>query len=140
MTAEVLEQPLPVEACGARFDIARIAGADMRRHLAQGAAALDLRPVQNGRLILDLAADNRLPQPLLQWRSGADLRARNATLLPMLVEGEQHATGSVLFIRANHRDTGLEAGHHRSEEHTSELQSLMRNSYAVFCLTKKNTQ
>src|SRR3546814_8736406 len=26
---------------------------------------------------------------------------------------------------------------HRSEEHTSELQSLMRNSYAVFCLIKK---
>src|SRR3546814_10799236 len=25
---------------------------------------------------------------------------------------------------------------HRSEEHTSELQSLMRNSYAVFCLKK----
>src|SRR3546814_6634021 len=27
----------------------------------------------------------------------------------------------------------------RSEEHTSELQSLMRNSYAVFCLTKQKT-
>src|SRR3546814_9219121 len=27
----------------------------------------------------------------------------------------------------------------RSEEHTSELQSLMRNSYAVFCLKKKNS-
>src|SRR3546814_2312416 len=27
----------------------------------------------------------------------------------------------------------------RSEGHTSELQSLMRNSYAVFCLQKKNT-
>src|SRR3546814_8129383 len=27
----------------------------------------------------------------------------------------------------------------RSEEHTSELQSLMRNSYAVFCLTKQQT-
>src|SRR3546814_7414636 len=26
-----------------------------------------------------------------------------------------------------------------SEEHTSELQSLMRNSYAVFCLNKKTT-
>src|SRR3546814_1697275 len=26
----------------------------------------------------------------------------------------------------------------RSEEHTSELQSLMRTSYAVFCLNKKN--
>src|SRR3546814_1445020 len=29
------------------------------------------------------------------------------------------------------------AGGHRSEEHTSELQALMRISYAVFCLTKK---
>src|SRR3546814_7068820 len=35
--------------------------------------------------------------------------------------------------RACARDEGL-----RSEEHTSELQSLMRNSYAVFCLKKKN--
>src|SRR3546814_3979949 len=34
------------------------------------------------------------------------------------------------------------AGAHlvRSEEHTSELQSLMRISYAVFCLKKKTTQ
>src|SRR3546814_10222098 len=30
--------------------------------------------------------------------------------------------------------------HSRSEEHTSELQSLMRNSYAVFCLKNKNIQ
>src|SRR3546814_10724187 len=29
--------------------------------------------------------------------------------------------------------------HRRSEEHTSELQSLMRISYAVFCLKKKST-
>src|SRR3546814_6458350 len=35
----------------------------------------------------------------------------------------------------------LEAGKgSRSEEHTSELQSLMRISYAVFCLKKKTTQ
>src|SRR3546814_9234247 len=37
----------------------------------------------------------------------------------------------------------LSRGEIRSEEHTSELQSLMRNSYAVFCLKKKknhNTQ
>src|SRR3546814_6798941 len=31
----------------------------------------------------------------------------------------------------------VDAGHERSEEHTSELQSLMRISYAVFCLKKK---
>src|SRR3546814_6064289 len=30
-------------------------------------------------------------------------------------------------------------GGNRSEEHTSELQSLLRISYAAFCLTKKNT-
>src|SRR3546814_3624345 len=30
--------------------------------------------------------------------------------------------------------------HKRSEEHTSELQSLMRISYAVFCLKKKNNK
>src|SRR3546814_1730302 len=30
--------------------------------------------------------------------------------------------------------------HQRSEEHTSELQSLMRLSYAVFCLKKKTSQ
>src|SRR3546814_3624784 len=30
--------------------------------------------------------------------------------------------------------------HRRSDEHTSELQSLMRISYAVFCLKKKNTR
>src|SRR3546814_3308934 len=35
--------------------------------------------------------------------------------------------------RGKHR-----AGAARSEEHTSELQSLMRTSYAVFCLKKKN--
>src|SRR3546814_2094727 len=32
-----------------------------------------------------------------------------------------------------------ERARQRSEEHTSELQSLMRNSYAVFCLKIKNT-
>src|SRR3546814_2821948 len=31
----------------------------------------------------------------------------------------------------------FESGQGRSEEHTSELQSLMRSSYAVFCLKKK---
>src|SRR3546814_6839299 len=34
---------------------------------------------------------------------------------------------------------GEGAGRRRSEEHTSELQSLMRISYAVFCLKKKTT-
>src|SRR3546814_6630908 len=36
------------------------------------------------------------------------------------------------------RDGLLRHRRNRSEEHTSELQSLMRTSYAVFCLKKKN--
>src|SRR3546814_8296602 len=38
------------------------------------------------------------------------------------------------------RFTGLANAAIRSEEHTSELQSLMRISYAVFCLKNKTTQ
>src|SRR3546814_2667091 len=37
-----------------------------------------------------------------------------------------------------HRSGGARKRRQRSEEHTSELQSLMRISYAVFCLKKKN--
>src|SRR3546814_2889224 len=37
-------------------------------------------------------------------------------------------------------ETGFERHGIRSEEHTSELQSLMRISYAVFCLKKKKHQ
>src|SRR3546814_1709872 len=39
------------------------------------------------------------------------------------------------------RNADADAGEiERSEEHTSELQSLIRVSYAVFCLKKKNTE
>src|SRR3546814_6891807 len=40
-------------------------------------------------------------------------------------------------FRRKLRNFTLKSGFRRSEEHTSELQSLMRNSYAVFCLKKK---
>src|SRR3546814_3223524 len=40
----------------------------------------------------------------------------------------------------DHDDIDIALGIDRSEEHTSELQSLMRISYAVFCLKKKKTQ
>src|SRR3546814_3717920 len=46
-----------------------------------------------------------------------------------------HASGGGARMQGN---PGV--ARHRSEEHTSELQSLMRITYAVFCLKKKNTQ
>src|SRR3546814_7021370 len=44
-----------------------------------------------------------------------------------------------LFIVSPPIDTETLLANARSEEHTSELQSLMRISYAVFCLKKKKT-
>src|SRR3546814_9915303 len=46
--------------------------------------------------------------------------------------------GSKMWISGAEHDLSENIVHLRSEEHTSELQSLMRISYAVFCLKKKN--
>src|SRR3546814_1581340 len=55
----------------------------------------------------------------------------------------QHLGGRTLFVDPplvhEQRARGEAPGEARSEEHTSELQSLMRNSYAVFCLKKTTT-
>src|SRR3546814_2958183 len=48
--------------------------------------------------------------------------------------GAHHPHGSARHARS------LQLARQRSEEHTSELQSLMRISYAVFCLKKKTTK
>src|SRR3546814_9682095 len=48
--------------------------------------------------------------------------------------------GDLAHRRAALQKIGRETGKRRSEEHTSELQSLMRISYAVFCLNKKKHQ
>src|SRR3546814_4678387 len=42
-------------------------------------------------------------------------------------------------VEAEYTNRLVDIIHERSEEHTSELQSLMRISYAVFCLKKKTT-
>src|SRR3546814_5943467 len=61
----------------------------------------------------------------------------------------QSDPGEALFGPLGRAKLGLRAGgvaermrfvEQRSEEHTSELQSLMRISYAVFCLKKKNNR
>src|SRR3546814_10035648 len=61
----------------------------------------------------------------------------------MLVMQEE-VTGPILPLRNYARIEDAIAAIHRhaprSEEHTSELQSLMRISYAVFCLKKKKPQ
>src|SRR3546814_6819609 len=52
---------------------------------------------------------------------------------------ERHRCNAAL-VRPDHVVFGTSAHMTRSEEHTSELQSLMRISYAVFCLKKKKNK
>src|SRR3546814_8563359 len=73
--------------------------------------------------------------------SGAHLGGDGQAVGLGCVDASQHLAVAVgvkgaLHERERQRPTRLG---HRSEEHTSELQSLMRISYAVFCLKKKNT-
>src|SRR3546814_2518167 len=54
--------------------------------------------------------------------------------------GEQVHRPARLFEQAPDQRIERDQEEDRSEEHTSELQSLMRISYAVFCLKKKKTR
>src|SRR3546814_4239890 len=57
---------------------------------------------------------------------------------PLILAEEAFGDAERLFFADEHADTRFERHFgERSEEHTSELQSLMRISYAVFCLKKK---
>src|SRR3546814_15341882 len=65
-------------------------------------------------VVFETAASEHTPQALAE---GGEVLALNIIV------------GDLVYLDADNR----------SEEHTSELQSLMRISYAVFCLKKKNT-
>src|SRR3546814_10639257 len=71
--------------------------------------------------IAEMRESNRIIRQCVNW-----LRNNPG---PVIVENHKVAPP-----RRERMKTGME----RSEEHTSELQSLMRISYAVFCLHKKN--
>src|SRR3546814_6666411 len=85
-----------------------------------------------------LLPDTTLFRSCLLVRRGAGVEHVVRAFLALILDGvEQQAVQ--LFENRQHRlarDRSPAAKHHRSEEHTSELQSLMRISYAVFCLQK----
>src|SRR3546814_1214743 len=70
---------------------------------------------------------------------------RVGTVQPLVMIGGQRDRPRATIRQRDHAGFGIEAvvaiflPEPRSEEHTYELQSLMRNSYAVFCLKKKKT-
>src|SRR3546814_10869367 len=106
------------DVCSSDLACARRARSHARR-----AARNALAHVALHRDFLGLLVAQLLLGPFGRWLAGAGAEA-----------GEQPAQQARLLGRRRfHADHAL-----RSEEHTSELQSLMRISYAVFCLNKKN--
>src|SRR3546814_6247460 len=61
-------------------------------------------------------------------------------ICPERINGNGSGKSAVDAARQTQDDSGKAIAVHRSEEQTSELQSLMRISYAVFCLQKKTKQ
>src|SRR3546814_1356264 len=68
--------------------------------------------------------------PASAWRFRVSATGRNAGV-------DDATTTQSAPARTAPKFSALQHGDSRSEEHTSELQSLMRISYAVFCLKKK---
>src|SRR3546814_13194008 len=95
--------------------------------------------VQGRRETQHIGASDQQPQPFLQCRVdhflGATLPAFRHSHADQQTIAAWYAKHSVAFRQL--RQTRLQLLKARSEEHTSELQSLMRISYAVFCLKKK---
>src|SRR3546814_66578 len=91
-----------------------------RRELGEAVEALEMRQ----------RLDRRLAVALGEQQEGHARRRRRG--------GVHLAVADIGDGRELHRQQAGHLAQRRSEEHTSELQSLMRTSYAVFCLKKKN--
>src|SRR3546814_7487680 len=101
----------------------------LRRLILEGRA--HLRAIDVGQLAIDLAGLLRLVE--LHQRLPQPIKAVGRAIPPGVV--------LIIGVERLHRHGGLVirqiGAAKRSEEHTSELPSLMRISYAVFCLQKK---
>src|SRR3546814_1415298 len=117
--------PVPPAAVGLR--IGGVVVAEVARQHAPG-----FRDMAQHGIELRLEA---LAVPVAPARAQARLLAQEAPL-PVGKEAARDDRGVVRPVLEQQAVALVQ----RSEEHTSELQSLMRISYAVFCLKKKNKQ
>src|SRR3546814_1928744 len=85
----------------------------------------------------------RLPMASAQVKSAVLLAGLNTPGITEVIEPVPTRDHSERMLQGFGAELSVETEadgtrHIRSEEHTSELQSIMRISYAVFCLKKKN--
>src|SRR3546814_1556845 len=85
-------------------------------------------------------ADDSLPAGFQYLMNVPQKGRRIRCMLDHLVERDNIELLWSIAGRLEQARRNIESVPLRSEEHTSELQSLMRISYAVFCLKKKKTQ
>src|SRR3546814_4787650 len=78
-----------------------------------------------------------LPSSVIDMTIIASLSCFSAILSRPAAPGVQACFRALVTTSVMSRASGTARSGSRSEEHTSELQSLMRISYAVFCLKKK---
>src|SRR3546814_733045 len=136
-------QPAPVRVCDRRQIAQALTNlgknateaVEARRETDSAAGLVEIAIAQEaGRLVVSVLDDgvglprerDRITGPYVTTR----MRGTGLGLAIVKKIVEEHF-GSLEFL-------DRPGGGTRSEEHTSELQSLMRNSYAVFCLKKKN--
>src|SRR3546814_2982739 len=104
----------------------------------RGLLFVDRRSTEES-LVAALAAEIGVPHAVND-RSIDERQASRVAIDARLAQIERIAlTSGVAVAMGQPYPVTLERLAERSEEHTSELQSLMRISYAVFCLKKKNT-
>src|SRR3546814_2583083 len=118
--------------------------------------ALTDRGNMHGALAFSKKATGAGIQPIIATKLRLPLGDKLYGSITLLAQNEQGYTNLCTLVSDSHTppddstgknpsgsgptlDTAKLAAH-RSEEHTSELQSLMRNSYAVICLKKKKEQ
>src|SRR3546814_4180742 len=88
--------------------------------------------------LLDTPGWWRRPERFYPWNESPLQRSLSAR--PLLIIGATGTLGQAMGRICQHRGLAYCLTSRRSEEHTSELQSLMRISYAVFCLKNKKLQ
>src|SRR3546814_3761491 len=122
--------PDALAALVARYDIGTVVSC---KGIAEGVENSNfLLETTGGRFILTLYEKRVKADDLPFFVDLLDHLARSGCAVPAMIHDREGAAIQRIAERA--------ACIIRSEEHTSELQSLMRISYAVFCLKKKNTK
>src|SRR3546814_4178377 len=125
-----------------------VCSSDLKRHEIGARADREQRRIAVGG-VKDVAREPRHPHAADRADGAADADHRSHRAARENVRRQRIEIGRERLVRGGrkpdhqHRDPDAvdrlrEEDRQRSEEHTSELQSLMRISYAVFCLKKKN--